>query len=331
MADQEPDVRDPGSSRVLVVTTGGTIQTTPDEIVPFDDVLTRIGGYLDAGRSRLPRIDVRQSLYAGAETFTPRDWLTIRRDIVDGLGAERYDGIVVTHGTFTAEESAYFLHLTLPLDLPIVMTCSQRKHGSTGNDGDRNLVDALRTAADPRTADRGVLLLMNEELHCAREATKVNGRPGGFDSGGAGLIGSVEVDRPTFYRRPERAHTHRSEFSVDLPDALPVVDIVSTYAGADGRLIRAAVETGTQGLVLNGFAHNGKPHPAQLPDLEWAVDAGVPVVLVNRGNGGRVPTGPTGRFIAGDDLSAQKARILLALALTRTTEQRDIQRIFDTY
>jgi L-asparaginase len=330
VADISVERTRPDGRRILVVATGGTIQTTATGIVPFEAVRDRLSRYDDARSFELPAFDVRQALSAGADTFTPEDWLTIRAAVMNGL-AGPYDGIVVTHGTFTTEETAYFLHLTLPTSKPVVVTCSQRKHGTTGNDGDRNLVDALRVASSATAAGRGVVVLVNEEIHSAREVTKVNQRPGGFDSGRYGLLGSVESDGPMFYRSPERRHTGASEFARLDAASLPEVDIVATYAGAGGRIIRAAVDTGTRGIVVNGFAYSGRPHPNQVPELIRAMDEGIPVVVVNRGNGGRVPIGVTDPFIAGDNLTAQKARILLALCLTRTNDPASIQALFATH
>jgi L-asparaginase len=175
-----------------------------------------------------------------------------------------------------------------------------------------------------------VLVVLNEEIHSAREVTKTNQRPSGFDSRGPGLLGSVEADRVSFYRRPTRRHTTNSELGLPSGD-LPRVDVVATYAGADGVATRAFVEAGARGLVVNGFSFSGKPHRNQLPALREAVAAGVPVVLVNRGGDGRIPVETGDGFVRGDNLTAQKARVLLSLALLETTEQAGLQRFFDEY
>jgi L-asparaginase len=317
---------------VRILSTGGTIANTVDGRVGVDDVI-------DAIRRQHPQafgalgidVSVVEVLREGGETFTPVEWVTIARSVQQCVDDPEVDGIVVTHGTFTAEETAYFLHLTVNTDKPVVVACSQRKHGTLGNDGGRNLLDALRVAGAPTARGRGVLVVLNEEIHSAREVTKTNQRPGGFRSGSYGILGSVEADQVTFYRTLARRHTSSSELLVPVDGALPRVDIVATYAGADGVAVDALVAAGTQGLVVHGFSFSGKPHHLQRPALEHAVQAGVPVVLTNRGGDGRIPVESSHGFVRGDNLTAQKARVLLTLALTSTTDQATIQRLFDSH
>jgi L-asparaginase len=216
----------------------------------------------------------------GSEQFTPSDWIEIAEGVQEAAADESIDGVVVTHGTFTAEETAYFLHLTLNTSKPIVLVCSQRPHSTLGNDGDRNLVDAIRVAADGATSGLGVMLVINEEIHSARGVEKASGRPDGFRSLNNGMLGQVYLDGPAVYRMPRRRHTASSEFSI--PSDFPRVDIVATYAGADGAAVDALVARGVDGLVVNGFSFNGMPHPLQADSLQSAVAAGVSVVVVNR-------------------------------------------------
>ena len=317
---------------VRILSTGGTIANTVDGRVGVDDVI-------DAIRRQHPQafgalgidVSVVEVLREGGETFTPVEWVTIARSVQQCVDDREVDGVVVTHGTFTAEETAYFLHLTVNTDKPVVVACSQRKHGTLGNDGGRNLLDALRVAGAPTARGRGVLVVLNEEIHSAREVTKTNQRPGGFRSGSYGILGSVEADQVTFYRTPERRHTSTSELLVSMDGTLPRVDIVATYAGADGVAVDALVAAGTEGLVVHGFSFSGKPHHLQRPSLERAVQAGVPVVLTNRGGDGRIPVESSHGFVRGDNLTAQKARVLLTLALTATTDQAKLQRLFDAH
>jgi L-asparaginase type II len=318
--------------RLRIVATGGTIANRPDGRVGVELVLADIREWYPAGDpSQVARLDVQDVLREGAETFTPTEWLTIGRAVSQAASEPDVDGVIVTHGTFTAEETAYFLHLAVPTEKPIVVVCSQRKHSTIGNDGDKNLLDAVRVAAAPQARGKGVLVVLNEEIHSAREVTKTNQRPDGFDSRSLGLLGSVEADRVSFYRAPSRRHTSSSEFELPFYGSLPRVDVVATYAGADGVAISAFVEAGARGIVVNGFSFSGKPHHNQLPALEAAVARGVPVVLINRGGNGRIPVENGDGFVRGDNLSAQKARVLLSLALLKTTDQSDLQRIFDEY
>jgi L-asparaginase len=323
--------------RIKIVATGGTIANRPDGRVGIEQVLADIREWYPAGDpTQLARLDVLDLLREGAEVFTPTEWLTISRAVSQAVADSEIDGVVVTHGTFSAEETAYFLHLTVPTEKPIVVACSQRKHSTIGNDGDHNLLDAVRVATSPQARGKGVLVVLNEEIQSAREVTKTNQRPDGFESRSLGLLGSVEVDQVSFYRSPTRRHTSRSELELPAENTLPRVDIVATYAGADGVAVNAFVEAGARGLVVNGFSYSGKPHRNQLPALRDAVERGVPVVLVNRGGNGRIPAESdqaerSDGFVRGDNLTAQKARVLLSLALLRTTAQPDLQRIFDEY
>lgn len=175
------------------------------------------------------------------------------------------------------------------------------------------------------------MVLLNEEIHSARDVTKTNQRPSGFVSNGSGILGSVEVDQVSFYRATARRHTAGSEFDVSATETLPRVDVVATYAGADGCAVDAFLEAGADGIVVSGFAFSGKPHDLQLPALRRAIAGGVPVVLANRGGNGRVPANSSEEFVGGDNLTAQKARVLLAVALTSTREPAELQRIFSEY
>lgn len=318
-------------SNVRIIATGGTIANTDSGRLGIAQVLEDIGRQHPTWRDLLGSVSIDDVLREGAETFTPREWITIAAAVNRAAESADVDGVVVTHGTYTAEETAYFLHITAQTDKPVVVVCSQRKHGTVGNDGDRNLIDAIRVAGSPDAGSHGVLVVMNEEIHCAREITKTNQRPGGFRSNSYGLLGSVEADRVTLYRRPLRRHTTTSEFVVREGDILPRVDIAAAYAGADGTAVDAFASAGARGIVLNGFSFSGKPHHLQLPSLRRAVEAGVAVVLTNRGGDGRIPVQTEDGFVRGDALTAQKARVLLTLALVVGREHHDLQRIFDEY
>lgn len=319
-------------STVAIVATGGTIANTEQGRVSVAQVLEDIHArHPKADPREIARLRIEDVLREGAETFTTREWLIIRDAVARLCADPDVDAVVVTHGTYTAEETAYFLHLTVRSDKPVVVACSQRKHGTIGNDGDKNLLDAVRVAISPQARGLGTMLLLNEEIHSARDVTKTNQRPSGFHSGSVGLLGSVEVDQVSFYRSPSRRHSKVSEFELSPGDELPRVDIVATYAGADGIAVDAFRAAGAVGLVVNGYSFSGKPHHLQLPALESAVAAGVPVVLANRGGNGRIPVETTHGFVRGDNLTAQKARVLLSVALTKTREQTELQRIFDEY
>jgi L-asparaginase len=317
---------------VAILACGGTIQNTASGRIGVEALLAHLP---DTVRDRLPVLDVHELFRVGSEEFEPDDWLTIAQAVSRIAQRPEIGGIVITHGTYTAEETAWFLHLSVATAKPIVVACSQRRHGALGNDGDRNLVDAIRVAASGDAAGKGVLLVMDEEIHGARDVRKTNQRPGGFSSGSLGILGSVEVDQVTFHRQPTRRHTSGSEFGDRAVSSLPRVDIVMAYPGADGALVLAALEAGARGIVVHGYAPQGQPHKSQRDALEQAATRHVPVVLTSRGGEGRVPYDEripvTGEWIGGDSLSPQKARVLLMLSLGAQCTARDLHRIFHEY
>ena len=315
---------------VHVVATGGTIANTTGGRVGIKQV---IGAVPEA--QRLARFAVTQTSRAGSEHFTPHDWLAIGRAVAAAAAEASTAGVLVTHGSFTNEETAYFLHLTVRTSKPIVVVSSQRRHGTSGNDGDRNLLDAIRVATSPEAVGQGVLTVLNEDIHSARDVIKTSSRPDGFRSRDPGVLGHVDSDQVTFYRRSLRRHTSGSEFDIGDIEELPRVDIVYAYAGADELSVSPLLERAKPaGLIVAGMAFAGIPAPGQLSVLDQVSDV-TPIVLTSRGMEGRVPhpaeeSGTSARgYLTGDNLSPHKARILLMVALTRLKEKSDLQRIFD--
>jgi L-asparaginase len=256
--------------------------------------------------------------------------------LCDRLAAEHADlvGIVIGHGTASLEETAYFLNLTVKAALPVVLVGAQRPASALSTDAGMNLVNAVRTAAAPESRGRGVLALLNDEIHAAREVTKTaTMRLQTFRSPDFGVLGHADGDAVAYYRLPERRHAPDTEFDIREIDALPRVDISYSYAGADGAAIGAFVGVGAAGIVVAGFAP-GMVTPAELAAMCVAVKQGIVVVQSTRGGSGRVFRSKrltdAGVLIA-DNLSPQKARILLALALTKTRDPAEIARMFRTY
>jgi len=270
-------------------------------------------------------------LQVGSPSIGPAEWLQILQRIETTSAA----GIVITHGTATLEETAYFLHLTVRSERPVVVTGAMRPPSAVGTDADLNLLDAIRLAASPEAAGRGVLTVLNNEIQSARDVSKSNAfRVNTFDSRDFGLLGYVDSDaRVLFYRSVTRAHTTATPFDVRGRKDLPRVDIVYAYAGADELLVDALAGHRPAGMVLVGFG--GGSYPAAFLDAgKRAVQAGIPVVLATRSWNGRVVTTPNKNadgFIVSDDLMPQKARILLMLALTVTRERSAIQEMFYQY
>ncbi|MBB5693871.1 asparaginase [Muricoccus pecuniae] len=243
-------------------------------------------------------------------------------------------GIVIGHGTATLEETAYALHLTLKVAVPVVLVGAQRPSSALSTDAGLNLVNAVRVAAHPASRGMGVLVVLNDEIQAAREVTKTStGRMQTFRSPDFGVLGQADGDSVNFYRRPLRPGAPDTPFDIRGLEALPRVDIAYAYAGADGTAVRAFLAAGAQGIVSAGFAP-GFCSPGEVEPLREAAARGVIVVQSTRSGSGRVF--PTGKlrdlgFLTADNLSPQKARILLALALTVTRDPAGIARIFATY
>ncbi len=256
--------------------------------------------------------------------------------ICDRLVADHpdLDGIVIGHGTATLEETAYFLGLTLKVSIPVVVVGSQRPLSGLSTDAALNLVNAVRTAASPASKGRGVLVLLNDEIQAAREVTKTSTfRLQTFRTPDFGILGYVDGDLVRYYRRSERRHAPDTEFDIRILDTLPRVDIVYSYAGGDGTAIRAFVAAGAKGLISAGFAP-GMTTPDEGAALKAAVEAGVVVIQSTRAGSGVALDGHRLQemgVIPADNLNPQKARILLALALTITRDPVAIRRIIDSY
>ena len=243
-------------------------------------------------------------------------------------------GIAIGHGTASLEETAYFLNLVLKVPVPVVITGSQRPASALSSDAGMNLVNAVRVAASPAASGMGVLVLLNDEIHAAREVTKTSTfRLQTFRTPDFGVLGHADGDGVVFYRAPLRRHMPQTEFDVAGLDALPRVDIVYAYVGSDGTASRAFLAAGARGIVSAGFAP-GFPGTAEVEVLREAVRQGVVVVQSTRAGSGRTFAGTRARengFLAADNLNPQKARLLLALALTQTSDPAELRRMFETY
>lgn len=243
-------------------------------------------------------------------------------------------GIVIGHGTATLEETAYFLNLVLKVSIPVVVVGSQRPMSALSTDAKMNLVNAVRTAASPASVGRGVMVLLNDEIHASREVTKTaTFRLQTFRVPDFGMLGYVDGPVVAYYRRTERVTAPYTEFDISDVDELPRVDISYSYAGADGAAVDAFAAAGAKGIVAAGFAPAGTT-PGEVEALGRARAAGVVVVQSTRAGSGIVHRGKRlveRGFITADNLNPQKARILLALALTRTTDLEEIMAMFRTY
>ena len=328
--------------QVAVIGTGGTIASIgkgPLDLLDYGANETML--HVDEIIARFPEVHevadilpIRFEAIPSPNVFFP-EWKALVLQI-ETLAQEHQGlaGIVVTHGTASLEETAYFLNLTLHVDLPVVVVGSQRPASALSTDAGMNLVNAVRTAAAPDSRGLGVLVLLNDEIHAAREVTKTaTYRLQTFRSPDFGVLGHADGDAIAYYRRPIRRRTPNTEFDIRTLEALPRVDIVYAYTGSDGTAVRAFIEAGAQGIVSAGFAP-GFCGPGDLELLAEAVHHGTLVVQSTRAGSGRTfkSTRLTKHgFLIADNLNPQKARLLLALALTVTRDPGEIARIFAEY
>lgn len=323
---------------VVVLSTGGTIASTRAQ---------REEGYAASlsgeqlvaavpGLDRVALVEVQNVANVGSTNMTPALWVEVSRRAAEALARPEVAGVVVTHGTDTMEETAYFLDLTVSGEKPVVLVGAMRAASEPDADGPRNLLDAARVAVSEEAEGKGALVVLNGEIHAAREVTKTHALAvEAFDTPEFGALGVVNVDAVRFYRAPLRRQT------VELPPdvVLPTVDIIPNYAGSDGRLIRGLLKEGpVDGLVVEA-AGAGNIATRLFHAVREAREAGVAVVITSRTHGGRVlplyAGGGGGTTlhelgcVFADNLSAQKARVLLMAALTRTRDPEELRRLFE--
>jgi L-asparaginase len=327
--------------RIGVIGTGGTISSlgaSSLDVLDYPDFGHKLT--CEALLDRFPEtrlvadplpVTFRQ---VGSTEIGPKDWLEIRA-LIHRLAREEptVAGFVIPHGTATLEETAFFLNLTLASPQPVVLVGAQRPASALGTDAGMNLVNALRVAGAAEARGKGVLVVLNDEIHAARDVVKTSTyRLQTFRSADFGALGHVDGDGVHFFRAPTRAHMPDTPFASFELTSLPRVEIIYSYAGADGALVDAAVAAGARGLVSAGFAP-GSPTPQQRAAYERAAKSGVVVVQCSRATGRVAPRRRLREsgIVTGLDFSPQKARILLMLALATTDDIGEIQRAFQTY
>ncbi|MPZ44097.1 MAG: type II asparaginase [Betaproteobacteria bacterium] len=285
------------------------------------------------------RVRVEQICNVGSSNITFAHWRTLAQRIDAIFATEpQVAGVVITHGTSTIEETAYFLDLTVGHDRPVVLVGSQRPPTALSADGPLNLVNAVRVAACRDSRGRGVLVVLNDEINAARDVTKSNTyRLETFRSGELGFLGYVDQDKVVFYRSSDKRHTVRSEFRLDtIGEALPKVEIVYSCVEASTPLIIDALQkAGVRGIVFAATGA-GSLSEREKEAVRQAIARSLGTVFVRAsrvGNGrviGRAEFDQLG-IVPADNLSPQKARILLMLALARTSDLDELRRIFSQY
>lgn len=284
-------------------------------------------------------VRVEQIINVGSPDITLHNWMTLANRI-NGIFSNdpKVAGIVVTHGTSTLEETAYFLNLTVKHDRPVVLVGAQRPATAIGADGPLNLLNAVRTASSLEARGKGALIVMNEEINAARDVTKTNTyRVETFRSPELGYLGYVDADKISFYRASTKRHSVRSEFDVSRTDVLPKVDILYSYVEPNTAMIHALIASGVKGMVfagtgagtLSSFERSALKEVLSLPAASRPV-----LVRSSRTGNGRVVAREeydSMGMIPADTLNPQKARILLMLALTETNDLEEIKRMFAEY
>jgi L-asparaginase len=325
---------------VVVLATGGTIAGAAGSDVQAAYTSGQVGvEQLLAAVPQAKKIATlrgEQISNIGSQDMNDEVWLKLAKRVNELVAMSDVDGIVITHGTDTIEETSYFLNLVVKSPKPVVLTAAMRPSTALSADGPLNFYNAVAVAANEDAAGRGVLVVINDWIHGASSLTKTSTTAvQTFLSPLRGLVGTVAYGNSEFYRGPVGKHTVESEFSLDGVTALPRVDIIMAHANMDGKLIDAAVASGAKGLVIAGVG-NGNMTAAALEALSAQSKKGIVCVRSTR-----VATGQVGRnvevdddklgLIASDDLNPQKSRVLLRLALLKQRPLADVQRLFQEY
>ena len=325
---------------IVILATGGTIAGAAASgtqagyksgAVTIDAMIAAVPGISD-----MANIKGEQISNVGSQDMSFDIMLKVAKRINELMKSSDVDGFVITHGTDTMEETAFFLNLVVKGDKPVVMVGSMRPSTAVSADGPLNLYNAVGVAIDPNAKGRGVLVVMNDWIHAAHSLTKTSTTAiQTFMSPLRGVVGIATYGKNDFYNTPQWKHTSQSEFDIANVDKLPRVDIVFACADMPSDLIDASVTNGAKGIVIAGVG-NGNMNKSSLEAAANAVKKGVVVVRSSR-----VATGSVGRnvevnddeggFVASDELNPQKSRILLSLALLKQRSKAEIQNLFTTY
>jgi L-asparaginase len=324
---------------VMILATGGTIAGAGAGGVAYTSGQFKVEDLIAAvpGLDKLAVLRGEQVANIGSQDMNDEVWLKLAKRVNQVLAKGDVDAVVITHGTDTMEETAYFLDLVVNSAKPVVLVGSMRPATATSADGPDNLRDAVVAATSPGARGRGVLVVANDQIHNARDVIKTNTTSlDTFESPLRGLAGLVEGDDVRWFSASDRRHTTKSEFSVSGRDTLPRVDIIYAHANMDDTLIRAAIDAGAKGIVIAGVG-DGNMSKEALDAITAAAKKGIVVVRSTR-----LPTGAVMRnaevkddelgLVASGELNPGKSRVLTALALTtRDPDATSVQRMFRQY
>ncbi|MGB3069550.1 MAG: asparaginase [Ottowia sp.] len=328
--------------RIAMVGTGGTIAGAGTAsnglpsaayqaaVVSASDLISHVPQL-----ARLAELQVEQLLQIDSADFTDDKLLRLARRVAALCARDDVDGVVVTHGTDTMEESAYFLHLTVKSPKPIVLTGAMRPGTALAADGPANLLHAVAVASHPGSSGRGVLVVMNEEIHSARDVAKVHAMRLDAFASPHGPLGLVAEETPRWYRALTRPHTTQSEFDITAIDTLPLVGVVSSHGNMRQEIYEAWVALGARAIVHAGFG--GGTVPAYLADyLSMLRARGVLLVRASRTGAGPVIRNANADddaqgWVVTDDQNPPRARLLAALALAHHDSPEALQQVFWRY
>ena len=326
--------------RVIILATGGTIAgagASADRAgytagkIPIDDLIGTIPSV-----KKIASITGEQVASVGSQDMTIDVWKKLAIRINEIFKNNEADGIVITHGTDTQEETAYFLDLVITSDKPVILTGSMRPATAISADGPKNLYDAITIAVSPKSKGRGVLVSFNEGIYDAREVMKMSTtKTNAFGSPNTGPVGQAYDGRVEYYSSSDREVNPKKPIVLTPDTKLPRVDIVYMYADAPSDQLDLLISKKVDGIVIAGVG-NGNFNKAYMDAVKKAVAAGIIVCRASRAPSGRVVLhdeindDELGTIVA-DDLTPQKARVLLMLALTRTKDKKQLQEIFFTY
>ena len=331
----------PRLANVVILATGGTIAgtgATSTTTVGYTSATVGVQNLIKAvpELAKVANVTGEQVFQIASENMSNEHWLTLAKRVNVLLAQAGVDGVVITHGTDTLEETAYFLDLVVKSRKPVVLVGAMRPSTALSADGPINLYNAVLLAASPEAAGKGVLVAMNDQIQAARDVTKTNTSTlDSFRTPELGMLGYIQGSKPFFYRQSSRKHTVDTEFDVSSLASLPQVDIVYGYANVGPVALDAFVAAGAKGIIHAGVG-DGSLAAKVVPALKSARQKGVLIVRASRVGQGIVARNGEANddeldFVVADTLNPQKARILLMLALTKTNSSKDIQRMFYTY
>jgi L-asparaginase len=326
--------------KVVILATGGTIagSAASQTEAGYQSGAVGVDILIQAvpDMKNLADVSGEQIASIGSQDMNDEVWLKLAKRVNEILASADVAGVVITHGTDTMEETSYFLHLTVKSDKPVVLTGSMRPSTAMSADGPLNIYNAVGIAADPKAKGRGVLVTVDDDVHSAHDIVKTHTTDvGTMSSGEPGLVGAVLFGVTTWYRTPAQVHTKASELGVGDAKSLPRVDIIYAHANMSPDIITAAAKSGAKGIVIAGVGDGNLTAPA-MDAVKQVIAQGVVVVRSSRVNGGiirrniEVNDDQIGT-VASMELNPAKARVLLQLALMKSSDAKKVQSYFDRY